>query len=147
MSRDSYSARAAQRAYDNLVTMKANEAKARRHDAQQDAVAEAERQTRAVEAEFVRATSPAERMELLVRAARAEFDRANAHALRRYTKRSEVNRAVRLNVRAFELVDGLYERRDSGRCLAGGEWHDAFAELAKVRSQMTAFEADLRRSR
>ncbi len=143
MSGDSYSARAAQRAYDNLRLERAAEAERRRRQAEKDRDAEVERQVRAVEQEFVGASDSAERMEMLTRAARAEFDRAAAHVHR--SRKSLASRALALMTVSYELLVRLYERRDAGLCLAGREWESAFTELAEIRARATAFEADLRR--
>ncbi len=144
----SYSARAARRSYDLLLLERANEAAARKLAAEQDQAADEERQVRAVEAEFIHAREADERLALLIQAVKAEFDRAGGHTSRfGGLKRSHVHRVVAVVNRAYELVDRLYVRHEAGDVLRGGEWQDAFAELARIRAKLSAVEAEIRRSR
>lgn len=123
-------------------------AKARAAAAEQDRAGDEERQVRAVEAEFVHARSDAERMELLIRATKAEFDRSCGHVERfAGQRRSIVDAVVAVVTRAGDLLDRLYERRDAGGTLRGREWADAFADLARIRTRLSDAEARMRGAR
>ena len=144
----SYSSRAAQRAYDVLMIERASEAQARRAAAEADQAAEEERQLRAVEQEFIYARDAEERLDLLIQATKAEFDRACGHTKRfAVPKRSTVNRVVAVVMVAYDLLDGLYVRQETRSLPRGAEWEQAFAELARVRAKLSAAEAEMRRSR
>ena len=143
---ESYSAAAARRSFEDLMRMRENEARAR-EDARTRAEADEEkRRVARVEAEFVAARDAEERMDLLVRAAKAEFDRACGHSRRLTRAHSRVTSTVVVCLveRAFHFLDPLYVRRDAGETLVGSEWSEAYAELATIRARASEAEARMR---
>ncbi len=143
---ESYSAAAARRSFEALMQMRESEARARQDARQRAEVDEEKRRVARVEHEFVDASNATERMELLVRAAKAEFDRACGYSRRLTRAHGGVTSPVVVHLveRAFRFLDPLYVRRDAGGTLVGLEWHEAYAELASIRKKSSDAEARMR---